>query len=234
MFGIWKRKEPTVLKHWYAVLLDFETSTKEFYDAIEQDLDARRLTGLDISRIDYAEGGALSAKREYLRMRRERILFDVCSAPFGNTWFFSCRFSEIPIQLMLWEVIVMLLALAGVVWFYASLFGWVLGPVLFGASILSLLLLMGNTVRLGFQDLDAALLQIPVVGAFYEVIFRKETYYREDTRLAYMDIVDKIIRAKIEEVTAAKGVQLLEYKDATPPSHPAILSMIADLLRMRH
>ena len=167
-------------------------------------------------------------------MRRERILFDVCSAPFGNTWFFSCRFSEIPIQLMLWEVIVMLLALAGVVWFYASLFGWVLGPVLFGASILSLLLLMGNTVRLGFQDLDAALLQIPVVGAFYEVIFRKETYYREDTRLAYMDIVDKIIRAKIEEVTAAKGVQLLEYKDATPPSHPAILSMIADLLRMRH
>jgi hypothetical protein len=231
MFGIWKRKKTEVLKHWYVLHLDFATVTSEFYQAIEHDLQTRELTGLEISRIEYAEGGLLSAKREYLRMRRERLVFDVCAAPFGTSWFFSCRFAEIPVVIRLWEVLVVLLTLVGVVWFYASLFGWMLGPILFAASLLSLLLMMRNTVALGMQDLDAALLQIPVVGAFYERLLRKDTYYREDTRLAYVDIVDKIVRARIDEVSAAGGMKLLEYKDATPPSHPAVMAMIGDLLK---
>jgi hypothetical protein len=232
MFGLWKKKKTEVLKHWYVLHLDFDTITSEFYDAIEYDLKARELTGLEISRIEYAEGGMLSAKREYLRMRRERLVFDVCAAPFGTSWFFSCRFAEIPLVIQPWEVLVLLLALAGVVWFYASLFGWVLGPILFAASLLSLVLMMRNTTSLGMQDLDAALLQIPVIGAFYERFLRKETYYREDTRLAYIDIVDKIVRGRIDEVSAAGGVKLAEYRDATPPSHPAVMSMVGDLLRM--
>ena len=97
MFGIWKSKKTEVLKHWYVLHLDFDTITSEFYQAIEYDLKARELTGLEISRIEYAEGGLLSAKREYLRMRRERLVFDVCAAPFGTSWFFSCRFAEIPV-----------------------------------------------------------------------------------------------------------------------------------------
>ena len=232
MFGIWKSKKTEVLKHWYVLHLDFDTITSEFYQAIEYDLKARELTGLEISRIEYAEGGLLSAKREYLRMRRERLVFDVCAAPFGTSWFFSCRFAEIPVVIHLWEILVLLLMLAGVVLFYASLFGWMLGPILFAASLLSLLLMMRNTTALGMQDLDAALLQIPVVGAFYERFLRKETYYREDTRLAYIDIVDKIVRLRIDEVSAAGHVKLVEYRDATPPSHPAVMSMIGDLLRI--
>ena len=232
MFGIWKSKKTEVLKHWYVLHLDFDTITSEFYDAIEYDLRTRELTGLEISRIEYAEGGMLSAKREYLRMRRERLVFDVCAAPFGTSWFFSCRFAEIPVVIHLWEILVLLLTLAAVVFFYASLFGWMLGPILFAASLLSLLLMMRNTTTLGMEDLDAALLQIPVVGAFYERFLRKETYYREDTRLAYIDIVDKIVRGRIDEVSAAGKVKLVEYRDATPPSHPAVMSMIGNLLRI--
>lgn len=230
MFGIWKRKKPEVLKHWYVPLFDFEASTKEFYDTIEKDLTAREVGGMEISWIGYAEGGVFSAQREYLRMRRERLVFDVCSAPFGTSWFYSVRFSEIPCQLMLWEVMVLLAAFAGVVWFYCALFGVVLGSVLCGASALSLALLMRNTARLGLQDLDAALLQIPIVGAFYELYVRKETYYREDTRLMYITIVDAIVRARIEEAAKTRGVEHVEYVDATPPSHPGVLRMIADLL----
>ncbi len=230
-FGIWRRRQPEVLKHWYVPLFDFTTSTAEFYDAIEQDLAAREVGGMEISRLDYAEGGVFSADREYLRMRRERLVFDICSAPFGTSWFFSVRFSEIQLQLMLWEVIVLLTAFAGVVWFYCALFGTVLGGVLCAASALSLGLLMRNTVRLGFQDLDAALLQIPIVGAFYEIFLRADTYYRDDTRLMYITIVDAIVRAKIEEYTKAQGVDQVTYMDAEPRSHPGILRMIGDLLR---
>lgn len=233
MFGIWKRKAPEVIKHHFYPVIDFETSVDEYYEAIEQELAARQLTGLEISRIEFAEGGILSARRVYLRMRRERLVFDVCAAPFGTTWFFSYRFWQIPLQLMLWEIIVMLLVLAALVLFYASLFGWMLGPILFGASLFSLLLLMRNTVRLGFEDLDAGLLQIPIVGAFYEICLREnDTYFREDTRRAYMSVVETVIVAKTEDATKAKGIELVQFQDATPPSHPGILKMIADLLRM--
>lgn len=233
MFGIWKKKQPQDPKHWYVVNPNFDTITSEFYDAIEYDLKQKEISGMEVSRIEYAEGGMLSAKRVYLRMRRERLVFDVCAAPFGTSWFFSYRFGEIPLVIHLWEVLVLLVALAGVVWFYMSLFGIMLGPILFAASLLSLLLMMRNTVSMGMQDLDAALLQIPVVGAFYEVFLRKDdTYYRQDTRLAYRDIVDNIIRARIDEVSAVGGIKLVEYKDATPISHPAVLTMIADLLRL--
>jgi hypothetical protein len=233
MFGLWKKKQPIDPKHWYVVLPDFAAITSEFYDAIEYDLKAREITGMEISRIEYAEGGMFSAKREYLRMRRERLVFDVCAAPCGTSWFFSYRFGEIPLEIHLWEVLVLLIGLTGIVWFYTSLFGIILGLILFAASLLSLLLIMRNTVSLGMQDLDAALLQVPIVGAFYQRFLRKDdTYYRQDTRLAYRDIVDDIIRARINEVGAAGGVKLVEFKDATPPSHPGMLSMIAGILRL--
>jgi YD repeat-containing protein len=38
------------------------------------------------------------------------------------------------------------------------------------------------------------------------MFFRKETYYREDTRLMYLSTVDFITKALVDEVTAAKGV----------------------------
>ena len=279
MFGIWKRKEPEVHQHWFAVLPEFETSTADFYAAIENHLEVRRVPGLATERIDHAEGGLLSAKREYLRMRRERLVFDVCSAPFGTFWFFSCRFSEIPCVLYLWEIIVLLLFLTGIEFFYANLFGWMLGSIFLGTTLLGMLLclsgcvtispqeplsrafscgfplnrglknclrscfvtqpdkhrmllLMRNLVRVGLHDLDAALIRAPIIGAFYELFLRKETYYRTDTRLAYIEIVDKIVRAHVDEIAVAKGVQLVEYKDATPPSHPRVMQMIGDLLRL--
>lgn len=235
MFGIWKRKKPDVWEHKYRVVDNFESSTGDFYDAIQHELAERRLEGLEISRIEYAEGGLLSAKREYLRMRRERLVFDVCSAPFGTTWFFSWRFSLIPCQLMLWEILLVLLVLAGAVFFYQMLFGLLLGSILFGASLLSLLIFMRNTVTLGLQDIDAALLQIPIVGAFYETFLRKDSYFREDTRLAYVEIVRSVIMANVAAATGEEGVRLEDFLDAKPPSHPALLSMVADLLRMgRH
>ena len=230
MFAILKRKKTVVLDQWYVLFDNFETPSSEFYAAIEHDLTTRELTGLEISRIEYTEGGVLSAQRQYLRMRRERLVFDVCAAPFGTTWFFSCRFAEIPAVIYLWEVLVLLIALAGVVLFYASLFGWTLGPVLFGASLLAMLLLMHNTVALGMQDVDAALLQIPIIGGFYEIFIRKETYYREDTRHAYVTIVNSIVRARIDELGAAIK-KPVHYNKVTPsPAHPGILRVVADLL----
>lgn len=227
MFGLFKPKSPIVHKWWYVVLPDFEASTEEFYSAIEQDLAARELQGLDLSRVEYAEGGLLSAQRAYLRMKRERLLFDVCSAPFGTSWLFSCRFSEFPITIRLWEVFALLIALAGFWYSYVSLFGLLTGNIMFASTVLGLILAMVCAVPFGFHDMDAALMQMPVIGPFYEVFFRKDTYYRQDTRAAYTTIVNSIVRARVQEVARARGVEDVQFFEQPPETSPSLMDTIA-------
>ena len=69
---------------------------------------------------------------------------------------------------------------------------------------------------MGLKDLDATLIKSPVVGPIYENWFRKETYYRHDTRLMYCDTVDAIAKAKVEETTGAKGIKLIRFNEYSP------------------
>lgn len=227
MFGIFKPKQPVVLKWWYVVQLVFEASTEEFYSAIEHDLAARELQGLELSRVEYAEGGLLSAQRVYLRMKRERLLFDVCSAPFGTSWLFSCRFSEFPITIRPWEVVALVLAL-GAFWFsYVELFGFLTGNVMFAGTVVGMILAMLCAVPFGFHDMDAALMQMPVVGPFYEVFFRRDTYYRQDTRAAYTTIVNSIVRERVKEIAKARGVEDVQFFEQPPESSPSLMETIS-------
>ena len=66
-----------------------------------------------------------------------------------------------------------------------------------------------NTVALGLSDLDTTLLKTPAIGPIYERWFRKDTYYRQDTRLVYLETVPKLIKELAETVTAANGVTLV-------------------------
>ncbi len=75
---------------------------------------------------------------------------------------------------------------------------------------------MRNAVALGLKDLDATLIKSPVIGPIYERWFRKETYYREDTRIMYREIVDAVVKAKVEEVTGAKGIKLVRFNEFSP------------------
>ena len=222
MFGFSKKKGE-VISHWYSLIPSFNTSAKEFYDAIEQELKARQVPGLELFHVEFAEGGALSAKREYLRMTRERLVFDVCAAPFGTAYFFSCRFAEIPAVIELWQLIV--LALAFIICVptsfivCAKIFGALavfVCPAAWIAFIILAIYVMRNAVSLGLKDLDATLVKSPVVGPIYERWFRKETYYREDTRIMYRETVDAVVKAKVEEVTGAKGIKLIRFNEYSP------------------
>src|ERR1041385_643353 len=114
MFSFSKKKAD-VFTHWYTLVPGFTTSAQDFYETIEEELKHRQVPSLKMSRIDFAEGGMLSDKRTYLRMIRERLVFDICAAPFGTSFFFSCRFAEIPAVFKLSQVLGLLgvLALSG-------------------------------------------------------------------------------------------------------------------------
>jgi hypothetical protein len=216
MYSIFKSKQADVITHWYALVPGFTTSTKEFYEAVEKELKDRQVPGLEISRVDFAEGGLLSQKREYLRMTRERLVFDICAAPFGTGYFFSCRFAEIPATVKLWELCAVLLASLVIVGLTFKFAGWLLGPVILLAGFLALVYVLRNAVAIGLQDLDAALIKFPVVGPIYERWFRRETYYRHDTRLMYCDTVNAVVKAKVEETTGAKGIKLVRFNEYSP------------------
>ena len=215
-FGIWRRKKPNVLDYKTKLIDGLQCSTDEFYKAIEDDLAVREVPGLAISREEFFEGGLMSIKRVYLRMRRERLVFDVCSAPFGKTWFFSYRFAEIPACLMVWELLLVLAILAAIVFGYILLFGPLSGGIIIGTTILGFGVLLRNSLALEFYGLDDFLLRVPVFGIVYETLLRTETYYREDTRVMYMTLVREIIEARSAEFAKEKGFALTPFVDAAP------------------
>ncbi len=223
MFGFFGPKKAEVLSHWYTPVPGFSASTNDFYAEVEKELREEKVPGLEMARVEFAEGGMLSEKRTYLRLTRERLVFDICAAPFGTSYFYSCRFAEIPSVVRLWELVALGLGL----FFFALLsfdvfvriFGLMapfLWPVAFIAFIVLGIYTMRNSVAMGLANLDATLIKTPVLGAVYEAWFRKETYYRQDTRLMYVTVVEGIVKKLVEEETAAKGVRLLKQHEYSP------------------
>jgi hypothetical protein len=70
-------KDATVISHWHHPVENFQTSTMEFYAAVEQALKPREIPDYSVSRIDWREGGVLTARREYLRIKRGKLAFDL-------------------------------------------------------------------------------------------------------------------------------------------------------------
>lgn len=216
MFTPFKKKEAEVIDHWIGFADNFQFASADFYNSVEKELQARQVPGLEISRIDFAEGGLLSDKRVYLRMLRERLVFDVCAAPFGTRYFFSCRMAEIPAVVQLWQLLLLALGIGTVCELFWKMSGLFWGTLLILLVLGILVYVLRNAVALGLQDLDATLIKSPVVGPIYERWFRKETYYRVDTRLMYLDTVSNVVKALAEEVTGAKGVKLLHQYEQAP------------------
>lgn len=222
MFNFFKRKAD-VLEHWIAFVEGFSASPSEFYESVERELKARTVPGLELSRVEFAEGGVLSDRRLYLRMVRERLVFDVCAAPFGGSFFFSCRFAEIPVVVQPWQLLslfcVLFLLGNGSLMFttriigFAGLFYWFFGWI---ALLIGTVYVLRNAVAVGLKDLDAALIKSPVIGPLYEAWFRRETYYRHDTRLMYLEIVSGLVKRLAEDAVAAKGVKLVRQYQQAP------------------
>ena len=157
MFAIFRSKKADVLSHWYTLVPGFNTSSQEFYGSVEAELKARQVPGLGMSRVDFSEGGILTDKRTYLRMTRERLIFDVCAAPFGTSCFFSCRFAELPSGLKASDVIFVLAAGGFLLAFCWHFLGYALGTIAIAAILLALSYLLRQAAATG-GNLNALLM----------------------------------------------------------------------------
>lgn len=91
-----------ILSHWNHMLDGAEQSAMEFYGRIEEHLKPHNLKKVKVERIHLSEGGILSAKREYLQIRRGEHVFHICAAPFGNNFFLSWWLGSIETGLRAW------------------------------------------------------------------------------------------------------------------------------------
>jgi len=165
----WIRRKPgkkvsSVLSHWHKLFEGFQESPQRVYGLLEEAIDKRKIPDVNVSRISYPEAGALSARREYLRVRRREHIFDICAAPFGTGFFVSWWLGE-P-RAFFWLFAIIIVVLIETIGLAIRLPWWL--PLGIGLTIVVLWRL---SLRPTYYRLDTALMfQDSVHSAVLEVI----------------------------------------------------------------
>ena len=221
-----------ILQHSPLLIEGLQFSPKEFYAKVEQALVARQVPDIAIERIDWKEGGALSARREYLRIRRERLIFDICAAPFGAGFFVSTWFGREPLRVA-WLVLIFL-AVSSVLFVDTTrdsgLFSLLRNRLKLSEDEISLVLLgiflLGLLIIAAYigPHLDQFLIRLPLIGAIYERYFRKITYYRHDLACCFRAAVDSAVQEVINEISKAQPLRPYSEFGRRPSFQPLQLA----------
>jgi hypothetical protein len=211
-----KNKRGDILDAWLYSAEGVSIQPQDFYSSLQKRLEDQKIPKMEISRVEFAEGGLLSNQRQYLRLMRERLAIDACAAPFGEHFFFSCRIVYVPALVRLWHIIVAFLFFFTVGLGLIRFLGFEFAVIAFVALLFAIAAVFRNASSSAFSDLDSLLLKIPVVATIYEDWFRMETYYRVDTRTLYRTILPGVIRAAAEEVCGEKGLKLIPQPGEAP------------------
>jgi hypothetical protein len=224
-----------MFSHWHKSYDNFRTSSLDFYTSLDAEVRRRQIPGMAISQIDRKEAGIFSAKRTYLRVTRQELIFDVCAAPFGTGFFFSWWLTVRRGYPILYALTILLLLLGilktplygsafstigaalmgayGVLRQHATGFTIVLDLVLRLVYYLVLLLLVPRT---GIRYAEESVLAIPVLGRLYEWLFRPSTYYRIDTTLMFQAQVKKAVEMTIDGLMTSNGLRVLTEEEKKP------------------
>lgn len=215
VFGF-KNNRGEILDEWIYSAEGLSLSGPDFYASVEKQLEGQKIPSMEVSRVEFAQGGFLSNQRQYLRLMRERLAIETCAAPFGVHFFFSCRTVYVPALVRLWHIIAALLFFAVVGGGFVRLLGFNFAIIAMATLPFAIAAVFRNASASPFSDLDTFLLKVPIVATIYENWFRVETYYRADTRALYRKLLPDLIRAAAEEVSAEKGVKLVRQSPPVP------------------
>lgn len=210
-------KDANVVSHWHHPIENFQTSTLDFYTAVEAALKPRQIPDYEVSRIDWREGGVLTARREYLRIRRGKLAFDLCAAPFGTGFFFSWWLAEIPpAHVLLWAILICFLGLT----FIGGMVGaYGLSGLIWGIFLgIGAMVLLGYLLREGHlgTQVEDIVLAIPLLGGLYERFFQPSTYYKTDTTLMFQSVVHTAVLEVVDHVMSVKGMRPLTEFERKP------------------
>jgi hypothetical protein len=82
--------------HWNQTVELDGVQPREFYESVKGLVAQQQIRGVQMRVVEFNEGGALSDKREYLRVQHDEDVFDLCAVPFGGGLYVSSWLAERP------------------------------------------------------------------------------------------------------------------------------------------
>lgn len=199
-----------VISHWSKLVENLQASPLAFYASVEAAIQKRQIPEIATERVEYKEGGAVSARREYLRVKRGKHVFDICAAPFGTGFFFSSWLAEVPVLTRLHKFLIFA-ALAGALSLFMAR-SFFVGPFQFLLFLFVALFLLS----LGESGFDDAILELPGIGWVYGRVFKPTTYYKIDTALMFQAAVHDAVIEAIDGLTNAQGIRAMTELERKP------------------
>jgi hypothetical protein len=205
-----------IISHWHYLADDMRASALDFYSAIEEEMARREVPNIRTERVDWHEGGVHTAKREYVRITRERLTFDLCAAPFGSGYFFSwwLAVQRSPLAIVLGHA--GLVVVVGIAAWFIGQFGLMTGLLLFFGALAAGLAAVEQVAKAGNIVPEDAVQSMPVVGALYDRLFKPETYYSSDTTIMFQESVRRAVNTVISGERSAQGLRALSPEEERP------------------
>jgi hypothetical protein len=210
-----------VISHWHYFVENFNTSTLDFYNALDKSLISKQ-SSVRAIRVDYGESGILSAKREYLRATYGRYSLDIAAFPFGRDFFFSWWLTKRRPDSVMLVALGALFALVLAFVLLVKATGLVYGVWLFASSVAAYIAALANGAVGDPEVVDDIMFSLPIIGTFWQKYVRPATYFSEDTRIIFQEAVHALVLHEIQGVLAAKGAKALAPDATTPYSWPPI------------
>ncbi len=192
--------------HWNLLIGDLQASPREFYQAVEEEVTNRQVPDVRFSRNMWYEAGVTSSQREYLRVARGALHFDICAAPFGTGFFYSWWLigpNYFGVRYLLTVLAIIGMEVYAIWKFVGTELGVPLGLVVIPAT----LLLLADAVRKGRLGNEGSVLAMPLFGRLYERLFSPNTYYKLDTESMFQAAVHQSVQEAINRTTEAKGIR---------------------------
>ena len=210
-----KATPDVVVSHWSVLLENLQVSPLAFYTAVEAALSRRQIPATKNGRVDYKEAGLLSSSREYLHVSREKLVFDICGAPFGTGFFVSWWLAEDRLE---FNAAIRLLIILGMLIIAGAIInttGLVLGTLTVLTLVFVGLWIASVMAEDGAFD-DEVVVAIPLIGTLYLKLFKPSTYYRIDSMLMFQKAVHNAVLEVVDGLTAEKGLRALGEADRKP------------------
>ena len=179
-------------------------------------MELRRIPGAGADWRAIREAGIFSSERLYLTIKRERLMFVLCAAPFGNAFFVSSRLLDYRSGANLFDYLLAIALLGGIGFGVLVEYGLIPGLFTIGLLVTLFWSLFRQAVMVGGELLDDRLAEMPVIGPIYESIFRPDTYFRRDTAEMFRQLTHNAVMQSIDEMTAEKGIRGLTEEERKP------------------
>lgn len=210
------KRDEVVISHWYKLFEGIQESPKQFYHSIEEIIAQKELHEISTTRKNYFEGGPMSAQREYFRVSRRDLAFDICAAHFGKGMFVSWWLSEDRSSKGVWILMGLLMVAFLLLYSLIDQLGFVVGLFVGIIFLFAIFLFVSIYVHSGEIRMQDTLLEIPIVGPLYERIFHPVTFYKIDTALMFQESIRSAVSEALDKIMNDKGIRALTEEEKAP------------------